>query len=226
MKRIFTPLLISTVILMTAYSNYGHSSEDHYHKAKSDHHNMEEDHHDIKESHHDKKESHHDMKGSHHDKKESHHNSEAKSSHHGGSKKHHQNMMGHDHAMDTMTGAPGEEANVSRTIIITADDTMRFMHEPLNIKESETIKFIVTNKGAIAHEFAIATKDEHLEHGKMMMKNPAMHHGPGGNVVSIKPGETETLIWAFKGAMQIEAACNIPGHYEAGMHSPINIKGK
>ncbi len=137
-----------------------------------------------------------------------------------------ESMPGHDHAMGSLTGKPGDEASVSRVIEVTADDTMHFTHEPLNIKDGETIKFVVANKGAIPHEFAIATKDEHMEHGQMMLNNPNMHHAPGGNVITIQPGETETLIWTFENAWQIEAACNIPGHYQAGMHSPVSIEAE
>jgi uncharacterized cupredoxin-like copper-binding protein len=100
---------------------------------------------------------------------------------------------------------------------------MRFLHDPLNIKNGETIKFVVTNKGAIPHEFAIGTKDELMEHGQMMQSNPNMHHAPGGNVITIKPGETKALIGEFENAWEIEVACNIPGHYQAGMHSPVTV---
>ncbi len=136
-----------------------------------------------------------------------------------------QKMGGHAHgSAGSLAGEPGKVTDVSREITVTADDNMRFTHEPFNVKEGETIKFVVTNKGVIPHEFAIGTKDELMEHGQMMMNNPNMHHGPGGNAITIKPGETETLIWKFENAWQIEAACNIPGHYQAGMHSPVTVK--
>ncbi len=153
---------------------------------------------------------------------EGHHHSEQKEPTHqmmsGG------DMSGHAHSMESLAGKPGDEKAVSRIIKVTADDTMRFTHEPFNIKDGETIKFVVTNNGAIPHEFAIGTKDEHTEHGQMMMSNPTMHHGPGGNAITVNPGETLELIWSFENAWQIEAACNIPGHYQAGMHSPVVIK--
>lgn len=131
---------------------------------------------------------------------------------------------GHAHgAVESLAGKPGLEAEVSRVITVTATDDMRFSHEPLNIQDGETIKFVVTNKGQMPHEFAIGTKDEHMEHGKMMMANPTMHHGPGGNAITINAGETKELVWRFENAWQIETACNIPGHYQAGMHSPVVI---
>ncbi len=132
-------------------------------------------------------------------------------------------MNGHAHSMESLAGLPGKEEQVTRVIEVKADDSMRFIHEPFNIKDGETIKFLVENKGAMSHEFAIGTKDEHFDHGKMMMNNPTMHHGPGGNAITIKPGETQALIWTFENAWQIEVACNIPGHYQAGMHSSVKI---
>lgn len=164
-------------------------------------------------------EGHHSMMEGHHEEMMEGHHKEMKGGHEG------MEGMGHAHGSEgSLAGEPGKKSKVSRTINVTADDSMRFTHAPFNIKDGETVKFVVTNKGAIPHEFAIGTKDEHTEHGKMMMNNPNMHHGPGGNAITIKPGETEELIWKFENAWQIEAACNIPGHYQAGMHSPVTVK--
>lgn len=172
------------------------------------------------------------------------HDHEASGHDHGAMHEQHQNMMhkgegmhhtegmgdqghhmnGHAHSMESLAGKPGTEANVDREIQVVADDNMRFSHPALEIKDGETIRFVITNQGQMPHEFSIGTKDEHMEHGQMMMANPNMHHGPGGNTVTVAPGQTETLIWAFENAWQIEVACNIPGHYQAGMHSPVRIE--
>lgn len=148
--------------------------------------------------------------------------------HHGGKNVgHHEGMSGHHaHGMghgSSLAGKPGKEADVDRIIKVEANDSMRFMHDPLKIKNGETIKFVITNTGAVKHEFSIGTKDEHMVHGKMMMANPDMHHGPGGSSITIEPGKTETLIWSFEEAWEVQAACNIPGHYQAGMHSPVQF---
>lgn len=145
-----------------------------------------------------------------HEKMHDHHGG----SHHGGG--HH--GMGHG---KSLAGRPGKEHEVNRVVEVEANDTMRFVHEPLKVKTGETIKFEISNTGAIKHEFSIGTKDEHMAHGKMMMENPGMHHGPGGASITVEPGETETLIWTFEEAWEVQAACNIPGHYQAGMHSDV-----
>jgi len=142
-----------------------------------------------------------------------HHDMHQQQAHHGGAF-----GMG-----NTLAGEPGKESDVTRTITVTARDTMRFIHKPINVKNGETIKFVVTNKGVETHEFVIATKDEHRIHGQIMANNPNMHHGQGGNAITIESGESGVLIWKFAQAPQIEAACNVPGHYDDGMFSPIVV---
>ena len=136
---------------------------------------------------------------------------------------HHEVLADHSPHGSSLAGMPGEELKADRSIEVDASDDMRFIHSPLKIKTGETIKFVISNKGAINHEFSIGTKSEHMQHGKMMMNMPDMHHGPGGNAVTVLPGETATLTWTFKRAVEVEAACNIPGHYQAGMHSSIAL---
>lgn len=143
--------------------------------------------------------------------------------------KHH--MEGHHmegHHMEghgpTITGRPGTEDEVDRVITVEANDSMRFVHDPIKISNGETIKFEITNAGKLKHEFSIGTKDEHTAHSKMMMANPDMHHGPGGASITLEPGKTETLIWHFEEAWEVQVACNMPGHYQAGMHSDVSFE--
>ena len=49
------------------------------------------------------------------------------------------------------------------------------------------------------------------------------HHG-GGNIVMLPPGAEGELVWRFPSDGTLEFACNIPGHYEAGMHGRIKLE--
>ena len=42
------------------------------------------------------------------------------------------------------------------------------------------------------------------------------------NSVLLSPGESGNLIWKFTNSVDLEAACNVPGHYEVGMIAKIN----
>ena len=140
-------------------------------------------------------------------------------------------------------GEKGKPSEVTRTITVKMYDNH---YEPaeINVKKDETIKFIVLNVGELVHEFNIGTKEMHLKHQPEMMmmvenqillpdridkskmknmakKNPSMAHFHVNSVL-LSPGERGELIWKFNNKVKLEAACNVPGHYEAGMISTIN----
>ena len=52
-------------------------------------------------------------------------------------------------------------------------------------------------------------------------KNPAMAHHHHNSVL-LSPGERAELIWKFSNSVDIEAACNVPGHYDVGMIAKID----
>ena len=143
-----------------------------------------------------------------------------------------------------MIGEKGKLLDVSKTIEIRMYDNY---YEPreIKIKKGETIKFIVHNYGELVHEFNIATKEMHIKHQPEMMKmleheillpnkidrkkmkeiskkDHSMSHSHYNSVL-LEPNEIAELIWKFNTNTKIEAACNVPGHYESGMITKINI---
>ena len=142
-----------------------------------------------------------------------------------------------------MIGEKGKASEITRTITIKMYDNY---YEPaqIQIKKGETIKFIVFNAGELVHEFNIATKEMHIKHQPEMMmmveneillsnridkekmkqmakKNPSMSHSHSNSVL-LSPGEKGELVWKFNNKVKLEAACNVPGHYEVGMIAKIN----
>ena len=142
-----------------------------------------------------------------------------------------------------MIGEKGKSSEVNRTIEIKMYDNY---YEPLEIKikKGETIKFIVHNYGELVHEFNIATKKMHIKHQPEMMKmveheillpnkidkkkmkemakkDHAMGHSHSNSVL-LEPNESDELIWKFNTSIDLEAACNVPGHYDSGMIVKIN----
>ena len=131
-------------------------------------------------------------------------------------------------------GGPGKASDVTRTIVIDMTDTA-FDHKSIKIKSGETIRFKVVNKGELLHEFALGTPEMNKDHeGEMtdmmdsgmmtatnvnytMMQAKGVEHDDP-NAVVVEPGKSADLIWHFEGKDNIEFACNVPGHYEAGMH--------
>ena len=142
-------------------------------------------------------------------------------------------------------GSKGNVADVTRVIKVVMYDNY---YEPssFQIKEGETIKFEVENAGMLVHEFNIANKMMHMKHQPEMIKmaengillafsidkekmkkmakmDKSMGHSHSNSVL-LEPKQKGDIIWKFDNPANIEVACNVPGHYQAGMIAKVNIK--
>ena len=141
-------------------------------------------------------------------------------------------------------GSKGKESEVSRVIKVVMYDNY---YEPssFQIKVGETIKFEVENAGMLVHEFNIANKMMHKKHQPEMLKmveneilladsidkkkmkkmakmDKAMGHSHSNSVL-LEPKQKGEIIWKFDNAVNIEVACNVPGHYQVGMIAKVDI---
>ena len=142
-------------------------------------------------------------------------------------------------------GSLGKESEVSRVIKVIMYDNY---YEPssFQINAGETIKFEVENAGELVHEFNIANKMMHIKHqpemekmveneilfadsidkdkmNKMAKMDKSMGHSHSNSVL-LEPKQKGDVIWKFDNAVNIEIACNVPGHYQVGMIAKVNIK--
>ena len=133
----------------------------------------------------------------------------------------------HDHGHDDAEFAVGKpfKGKPDRIVNVSMLDSMRFEFSPelKDLHHGEKIKFVVKNNGSIVHEFSVGNSEEQMKHAEMMRKMPNMMH-KDPNTVSLKPGETADLNWRFMGEDTVVFACNIPGHFEAGMHHEADIE--
>jgi len=135
---------------------------------------------------------------------------------------------GHHHPGAEVTfGSPGKESEVARTVEVSASDKMRFTPGKLDVKQGETIKFVVKNVGRVKHEFSIGDRAAHRAHASMMKQMPDMKHEDDPTTIAVDPGQTKVIFWKFdkKPAGPLEIACHEPGHYEAGMKMTV-VLGK
>ena len=60
---------------------------------------------------------------------------------------------------------------------------------------------------------------DRITHQRMKMKmsgGETMEHDDPNSIL-LEPGNSDEIIWKFTEATELEFACNIPGHYNAGM---------
>ena len=135
-----------------------------------------------------------------------------------------------------MIGKPGKIENVTRIINIKLYDNY-FEPKNIQVKKGETILFNIENLGELVHEYSIATKKMHIKHQPEMLelfnkniltatkidKEKIKFVHSHKNSVLLEPQEEKKIIWKFDTTINLQAACNVPGHYEAGMVGDINL---
>ena len=70
---------------------------------------------------------------------------------------------GHDDG-ETAIGKPGVAAKVNRSVTVEMSDTMRYTPSDIQVKQGETIRFVIKNTGKVKHELSLGTEKELLEH--------------------------------------------------------------
>lgn len=135
---------------------------------------------------------------------------------------HHENMNAGSMAEESNFGKPGIASQVTRTIEVSMGNDMRFTPNLIQIKQGETIRFILKNTGSTPHEMVLGTADEISEHAEMMKKMPNMQH-TDPSMARVDPGKSGEIIWNFDIDGPFKFACLIPGHLEAGMSGTIIV---
>jgi uncharacterized cupredoxin-like copper-binding protein len=119
-------------------------------------------------------------------------------------------------------GRAGDPAKVGRTIAIGMTDAMRYQPALIQVRQGETVKLVVANRGQVLHEIVIGTMEDLKRHAELMRKFPGMEHDEP-YMAHVKPGRREELVWQFNKPGEFHFACLIPGHFEAGMVGRIVV---
>ena len=93
-------------------------------------------------------------------------------------------------------------------------------YEPESIsgKAGETVRFKIVNQGVL--------EADRINHERMKMDmggGKTMEHDDPNSVL-LEPGKSGEIIWKFTKATELEFACNVPGHYDAGMMGRLHFK--
>jgi uncharacterized cupredoxin-like copper-binding protein len=140
----------------------------------------------------------------------------------GSSKMDHSMMMNMEGMSDV--GMPAKGAKPDKVVHVLLSDDMKIQFkQDVKIEPNDVVQFVVLNTGKIDHEFTIGSEKEQLEHREMMKTMSAGHMHDSGNSVTVEPGKAKQLLWHFHGDSNVELACNIPGHAEAGMVKKMKL---
>lgn len=122
------------------------------------------------------------------------------------------------------TGSPSSVATPTggaSRIEVTLSDSFTMQPADMTVKAGQPVTFVVTNSGAIQHEFVLGDEAAQAAHEKEMSGGGMAMDEPG--VVVLKAGETKEFTWTFPAAGSLLAGCHESGHYGAGMKATITV---
>ncbi|WP_319552801.1 copper-binding protein [uncultured Vibrio sp.] len=122
-------------------------------------------------------------------------------------------------------GMPANGAKPDKVVHVVLSDDMKItFKKEVKIEPNDVVQFVVMNTGKINHEFTIGSAKEQLEHREMMKNMSGNHMHDSDNAVTVEPGKAKQLLWHFHGDNNVEFACNIPSHAEAGMVKKVKLE--
>ena len=125
------------------------------------------------------------------------------------------------------TDATGAAAAPTRTVNVAMVD-IAYEPKTLSVQQGERIEFVFDNKGSIRHDAFIGDAAAQADHEKEMGKEDSMagDHDKANKAdtgITVDPGQTGRLTYAFDKPGTIEIGCHEPGHYAAGMKVIVTV---
>lgn len=116
----------------------------------------------------------------------------------------------------------GASAPVEATRIeVQLTDELKIEPAEMTVPAGVPVTFVVTNTGAIDHEFFLGDEAAQAEHEQEMQADGMAHDEEMG--IGVDPGQTKELTVTFPEAGSILAGCHVAGHYAGGMKASVQI---
>ncbi|MCJ7711221.1 MAG: cupredoxin domain-containing protein [Chloroflexi bacterium] len=126
----------------------------------------------------------------------------------------------------TAAPVPSVEATAATTRIdVTLNDALTIEPAAMTVPAGVPVTFVVTNTGAVFHEFVLGDEAEQMAHDAEMMESGGMSMPQDEPMaIGLEPGQTKELTVTLAEPGEILAGCHVVGHYAAGMKAAITIE--
>lgn len=102
---------------------------------------------------------------------------------------------------------------------------IKFEPDEIEVAARETIRFVLENSGAAAHDAFIGVEDPQADHeDEMTSDDEGMEHvGGDHDAMTVDPGDGGELTYTFGEPGTLLIGCHQPGHYDAGMMVEVTV---
>lgn len=106
----------------------------------------------------------------------------------------------------------------SQVIEVELADSLTIEPDRMTVLTGTPVRFVVTNVGAVDHDFFIGSDREQLQRESQTGE-------PGkSRYIQVPPGETVELTLTFNEAERTIAGCTVAGHYSNGMKASVIVR--
>ncbi|HET9249092.1 MAG TPA: plastocyanin/azurin family copper-binding protein [Actinomycetota bacterium] len=109
-------------------------------------------------------------------------------------------------------------ASPSSTTLRVGIHYSAFSTGAIDVEPGQTVRFVVTNRDPIDHEFIIGDRVVQFAHER----GTEAFHPPRPGEITIPAGETVTTTFTF-GERDLLFGCHLPGHYAYGMRGTMEV---
>lgn len=118
--------------------------------------------------------------------------------------------------------AAGSAASGAQRVQVTLADSLTMSPAAMSVRAGVPVTFVVTNSGAVAHEFYLGDSAAQDAHDMEMTQMGGMMTDEADGI-SVAPGQTKELTHMFATAGMSTAGCHVQGHYASGMKASISV---
>ena len=114
---------------------------------------------------------------------------------------------------------------------VVMNDRFRYQPASIMVRAGHRVTFAVHNAGKLPHEFILGDRATQLDHEHQMQEmaptgghvHDHTHDSAGAGTLTVPPGETRRLTWAFEEPGLVLYGCHVLGHWAAGMKGTIVV---
>lgn len=110
-----------------------------------------------------------------------------------------------------------------RTVEIAARDDLTFEPSTIEVAAGERVRFVVTNEGAMDHEFILGDEATQMAHESQMDAGSHMTLDAMASM-AMGPGEMMDATVTFDEPGEILFGCHVAGHYAGGMKGSVMVQ--
>ena len=122
----------------------------------------------------------------------------------------------------TARGATTTNGDTGRTVQIEMRD-IAYSPDRVTVEPGETVRFVFTNTGDVAHDAFIGDAAAQDDHEMEMIGEGGGHGMNDSGAITVEPGQTGEITHTFAAGDDVLIGCHQSGHYEAGMRLTIDV---